>query len=816
MEEQEILPVEFENNQETERMEEQEGQGTEDQEPQEIGEAEREELRVEVNEEGPQETLIVADESSPSQDDNNVSEEIIDTNLEQEQTQINDSILDQPSTSPIQNEEVDQPTTSSPIHEEMDQIAVASPQNEEMMDHVSRPLNEEEKEQSAPTTSTPNLMSTCAPLQTLASGLALARIADFFAQEDERVLRCHGFKAIFIPCEKLETVLQRDRKDLKLKQMKEQREKRMAENEERKRKNRETYGNDSDSDRDEREKKKRKKEKHHSSSSDHKRKRSPSNNYSGSVRDEAKTPQKRNFAPVVQCCVCELIVSKERFGGRDTLFCSQECISKKAEDARKCVKEGERILVIDHKGAMMNHSNLNPTIENLEEFLIANPSYQPVLASEQIEEANQRLHDPVYQKKVESMRVDVRKAIETALQKRSKSANMNFSLKRYKDLGMEIERSLFSVHQDVNLRYRKWFKSFITVINDEMNGFFRDVLRDKVSVKKLVTLSSDQMNVPLPQKDQSNTSFSISSTDIAAPSTSNSSFNVAPAELTSISEMPEENAINESFTSANSITTIRKKIGPTTSRHSMVKKTPLSNVQAKSAIDDILGDMNKDTTHLHQSHLYDANCGVCKQMNLRKFAEKERKERLEAKLEQKRKAEEAKSGSQLSFPNLDPSIQAAMLEASAAETASNELDFLKQKRDRQQRETFERSAPSPSISNSNNMLLGGDVILGRCDDPIDQERRLRDPLGLESVDALPPEEENVHEEDDNMSTFGQANDDDFDDGGGDFSNNIGDDGCYESEMPLQQLASERLNDTATTKIVDVSCFFYFERFLDLN
>jgi len=50
----------------------------------------------------------------------------------------------------------------------------------------------------------------------------------------------------------------------------------------------------------------------------------------------------------------------------------------------QCVKEGERILVIDHKGAMMNHSNLNPTIENLEEFLLANPSYQPVLASEQI------------------------------------------------------------------------------------------------------------------------------------------------------------------------------------------------------------------------------------------------------------------------------------------------------------------------------------------------------------------------------------------------------------------------------------------------
>ena len=67
------------------------------------------------------------------------------------------------------------------------------------------------------------------------------------------------------------------------------------------------------------------------------------------------------------------------------------------------------------------------------------------------------------------MRVDVRKAIETALQKRSKSVNMNFSLKRYKDLGMEIERALFSIHQDVNVRYRKWFKSLITVVNDERN-----------------------------------------------------------------------------------------------------------------------------------------------------------------------------------------------------------------------------------------------------------------------------------------------------------------------------------------------------------
>ncbi|CAK5091315.1 unnamed protein product [Meloidogyne enterolobii] len=643
-----------------------------------------------------QNSLVIADESSQ---DNIISEDFNNTNLEKEHTQINNGLnqMDQPTTS-IRNEEGNATTSIDIIG--------------------------------------------CAPLQTLASGLAFARIADLSVQKDEHVLRCHGFKSIFIPCERLETVYQRDRKYIQLRQIKEVKEKKVAKKE-RRRKNKEAYRDDSD--RDEREKKKRKKEKH---SSDQKRKYSPPNIYAG--RDEvARSLQKHNFAAIVQCCVCESVVDKERFGGRDTLFCSQKCISKKAEDARKCVKEGERILVIDHKGAMMNHSHLNPTIETLEDFLLANPSYQPVLASEQIVETNHRLHDPAYQKKIESMRVDVRKAIETNLQKRSKSANMIFSLKRYKDLGMEIERSLFSIHQDVNLGYRKWFKSFITVVNDEMNGFFRDVLRDKVSVKKLVTLSIDQMSVPLPQ-NEANTLFFAGH----APSTS-SNFIVAAADSTSISETPEENVYNEPCTSVSKTTQIRKKIITTASRHNMVKKAPL---QAKSTLDDILGDLNKDTTHLHNSHLYDANCGICKQMNLKKFAEKERQERLEAELEQRRRAEEVISG-QVNFPDLDPSIQAAMLEVRADETASNGWDILKQRRSGQF-DMLECSASSPTINNdNNNILLDGDVIFGRCDNPFDQERHLRDPLGLELVDALPPEQicENNHE-DDNMSFEGGEND----------------------------------------------------------
>lgn len=174
---------------------------------------------------------------------------------------------------------------------------------------------------------------------------------------------------------------------------------------------------------------------------------------------------------------------------------------------------------MDLKGNMLN-GPANPTIDNLEPFINENPRYNPVIDEARLRAATQRELDPAQQKKIEAMRVDVRKAIESALQKRwggifrgnlssltfsciflnleflelnykiiskltvnssiqlikkkfrSKTANMNFSLKRYKDLGHEIERALFAIHQDVSVKYRKWFRGFIMVINDEGNVRF--------------------------------------------------------------------------------------------------------------------------------------------------------------------------------------------------------------------------------------------------------------------------------------------------------------------------------------------------------
>jgi hypothetical protein len=54
-------------------------------------------------------------------------------------------------------------------------------------------------------------------------------MADFLAQEDARVLRLHGFGKVFIPCERLEIVQQRDKKELERRRVKAEREQRLKE-----------------------------------------------------------------------------------------------------------------------------------------------------------------------------------------------------------------------------------------------------------------------------------------------------------------------------------------------------------------------------------------------------------------------------------------------------------------------------------------------------------------------------------------------------------------------------------------------------------
>uniref|UniRef100_A0A914IA99 Spen paralogue and orthologue SPOC C-terminal domain-containing protein n=1 Tax=Globodera rostochiensis TaxID=31243 RepID=A0A914IA99_GLORO len=402
------------------------------------------------------------------------------------------------------------------------------------------------------------------------------------AKMDEQMLRLNGFHPLVIDCERLEIAFERDKKALEREKLRQERERR-ADIAEQKRKQRRDK-NEGESD----ERRERKK-----------RRRSGGGD---KVRVDAVTPLKRNFNRIVQCCFCELIVRPER----------------RVDLVRKCVKDSERILLIDLKGNIMN-SSTNPTIETLEMYINQNPSYNPLIDDARLEAATQRVVDPAQQKKIDLMRMDVRKAIETSLQKRCKTANMNFSMKRYKDLGLDIERVLFATHQDVNVKYRKWFKNFMTVVNDEKNAYFKEVMRDKVSVKRLITLNEEQMQVAMP---------------VAV---------LAAADSTS-----SENANGISAASSSALV-----------RPVSVNKRPA--VHGKSAVDEILGESRSDTTLLHTTHLFDANCEICKKEQAKKQAMRKRAEERESMLDAQVKLQQLQQGKPF-FPNMDPAIVSAMMD----------------------------------------------------------------------------------------------------------------------------------------------------------
>jgi len=66
-------------------------------------------------------------------------------------------------------------------------------------------------------------------------------------------------------------------------------------------------------------------------------------------------------------------------GGRSKkgLKFKKSCITLTTNLYFQCVKEGEKVMLIDLKGTI-NHTN-TPAIESLEQYLLENPNFQPVI-----------------------------------------------------------------------------------------------------------------------------------------------------------------------------------------------------------------------------------------------------------------------------------------------------------------------------------------------------------------------------------------------------------------------------------------------------
>jgi hypothetical protein len=180
---------------------------------------------------------------------------------------------------------------------------------------------------------------------------------------------------------------------------------------------------------------------------------------------------------------------------------------------------------------------------------------------------------------------------------------MGISAKRCKTLGEDIEAELFRRHPE-KWMYRQWCKAFISSLRDNKNQLFESVILGEMSVKKLMTLDLSEMTVkPKEQKDLKRVNC----------------FTRASTSISPIQEKPKTHLHSNKTNGA----------------------VEEQKVQVKSAIDDILGDGDKDTTSQHMSHLYDTNCSICRSKSSLDLGTKDRIERIEAKKAAKKRMEES-------------------------------------------------------------------------------------------------------------------------------------------------------------------------------
>ncbi|KAI1724316.1 transcription factor s-II (TFIIS), central domain-containing protein [Ditylenchus destructor] len=381
---------------------------------------------------------------------------------------------------------------------------------------------------------------------------------------------------------------------------------------------------------------------------------------------------KKRLSSQNPCCMCKKTVDVRYSNlAENSAFCSIECISAQVRIARQCVRPGEAVMLMNLDGMLLNESK-SPKLEALEEFLQQYPNFTPVLNTSKIE--GHDLNDTKVDSKAEQKRIEVRKVIEYQLQMRSKSAKITFSKNRLKKLCIEIEEELFRMHKEVGTKYRNWCRGLLQKIKADDNIFFRKIVYEKISVKKLVTMSPEDMYTPSgiiqpikPAKDQATENDKIERTHDSQSNNSAENAkqitgekNAVPVETTSATttalERPSEN-ISPGPQIAEEDDDFSSELRSNTSKYTMVKKSPLSTVKVPSAVDNILDDTERDTTMRHNSHLYDVNCSICKEKTKADFAAKER---LEAKLlSGKNRAEDEPRAKVPRFPNLDAANKAA-------------------------------------------------------------------------------------------------------------------------------------------------------------
>ncbi|KAI6173526.1 hypothetical protein M3Y98_01090800 [Aphelenchoides besseyi] len=299
------------------------------------------------------------------------------------------------------------------------------------------------------------------------------------------------------------------------------------------------------------------------------------------------------------CKVCLQPMDQRTFMvEKETFYCSVECINKKVKQITKTLKPRDQLFLTDRRGRL--YPNLT-NIETLEAFLLRKPNYEPCV----------RIEEPQDKSTGSDVSSNVRPAVRDnlmkELSKRCGFHDINVTEKRVKELCYEIELDLCAaVKNDVkNLHYRTWFKTFTKFLMISGKNSLEKLLNGKVSISSLTKLSSKLLDAELQklgelEVTEENTSdievlleVPKAETKQAAPS--------APKIKSAMTGFPFKRLLAKPQTK------------PTTTGVSETKTTEVGH----SAIDDILGN-SENTTSKHGSHLYDANCNICKENERKK------------------------------------------------------------------------------------------------------------------------------------------------------------------------------------------------------
>ncbi|XP_030069497.1 death-inducer obliterator 1 isoform X2 [Microcaecilia unicolor] len=189
------------------------------------------------------------------------------------------------------------------------------------------------------------------------------------------------------------------------------------------------------------------------------------------------------------------------------------------------------------------------------------------------------------------IRQNIRRSLKEILWKRvNDSDDLVMSENEVGRIALNIEKEMFSLFQDTDMRYKKKYRHLMFNLKDPKNqGLFHRVLREEISPSKLVRMKPEELiSKEMSVWKQRETKLLIESRSKSYAENKHSSGRLDPVLDINMEESPP--------------------VSDTDEQQESVRVTPENS---SAALLDVFSSMLNDTTSQHRAHLFDLNCKIC-------------------------------------------------------------------------------------------------------------------------------------------------------------------------------------------------------------